>query len=139
MNPRATTDEAAERWASTWKAGWERFDPDPVVELYAPDAIFSTQPFRTPYRGRDGVRQYVVTAFAEEEKPRVWMSRPIVDGDRASISWWASLTEDGAETTLAGTSILRFDADGLVVEQWDAWNQLPERRNPPDELGPFRS
>ena len=71
------------------------------------------------------------TVEGEEEDPRVWTSDPIVEGDRASISWWASLVEDGADATLAGTSILRFDADGLVVEQWDAWNQLALRRDPP--------
>jgi hypothetical protein len=65
------------------------------------------------------------------------MADPIVDGRRAAISWWASLIEDGAETTLAGTSVLVFDADGLVIEQWDAWNQLPHRSDPPGDIGPF--
>ena len=60
------------------------------------------------------------------------MSEPIVAGDRAAVSWWASLLENGREMTLAGTSVLRFDGDGLVIEQWDAWNQADERRQPPD-------
>ena len=126
-----TPADAARRWASAWKEGWESLDPEPVVALYAMNALLSTEPFREPYRGRDGVREYVTQALGEEEDPRVWTSDPIVDGDRASISWWASLREDGADATLAGTSILRFDADGLVVEQWDAWNQLALRRDPP--------
>lgn len=71
-------------------------------------------------------------ALGEEEDPRVWMSEPIVEGDRAAISWWASLRDDGADATLAGTSALRFDDDGLVVEQWDAWNQTSTRHEPPD-------
>jgi hypothetical protein len=61
-----------------------------------------------------------------------------VDGNRASISWWASLIENGSETTLGGTSVLRFDADGFVVEQWDTWNQLPQRSDPSEDQGPFR-
>ena len=126
-----TPADAARRWASAWKEGWESLDPEPVVALYAMNALLSTEPFREPYRGRDGVREYVTQALGEEEDPRVWTSDPIVDGDRASISWWASLREDGADATLAGTSILRFDADGLVVEQWDAWNQLALRSDPP--------
>lgn len=133
MTPR----DAATRWARTWTEAWEAGDPEPIVALYAPRASFSSQPFREPAHGPDGVRAYVTRALAEEEDQRVWMSEPIVDGDRASISWWASLREDGADATLAGTSILRFDADGLVVEQWDAWNALPERREPPSLAGPF--
>lgn len=55
----------------------------------------------------------------------------------ASISWGASLREDGRDTTLAGTSVLRFDRDRLAAEQWDAGNRLDERRVPPSDRGPF--
>lgn len=132
-----STRRAAERWVATWRAGWEARDPEPIVALYARHATFSSQPFREPYRGPEGVRAYVARAFAEEAEPRVWMSEPLVDDDRAAIPWWATLVEDGAETTLAGTSVLRFDEDGLVVEQWDAWNAVPGRRTPPTDWSPF--
>jgi SnoaL-like domain len=123
--------EAATRWSAAWKQGWEALDPEPILACYAGDAVLSTEPFREPYRGVDGVRAYVARVLAEEDDPRVWMADPIVAGDRAAISWWTSLREAGTDVTLAGTSILRFDDDGLVVEQWDAWNQHTQRRNPP--------
>jgi ketosteroid isomerase-like protein len=128
---------AARRWARAWTDAWEALDPDPIVALYAPDATLSTEPFRIPFRGPGAVRDYVSRVFGEEEDPRVWVATPIVGGDRAAISWWASLREDGTDTTLAGTSVLRFDVGGPVVEQWDAWNVLPERREPPPDWGPF--
>lgn len=132
-----TTTDAARRWAETWRTGWEALDAESIVALYDPGALLSTEPFREPYRGRQGVRDYVTRVFAEEQDPRVAVSDPIVDDDRAAVSWWASLREEGADTTLAGTSVLRFNADGLVVEQWDAWNAAPERRAPPRDRGPF--
>ncbi|CAN5876730.1 hypothetical protein BH23ACT10_BH23ACT10_19100 [soil metagenome] len=131
------TGDAARRWAHIWRTCWEALDPEPIVALYADDALLSTEPFREPYRGRDGVRSYVARVLGEEEDPRVWVSAPIIDGNRASVSWWASLREEGATTTLAGTSVLRFDGDDLVAEQWDTWNNLPERREPPADWGPF--
>lgn len=131
------TNGAARRWADAWKRGWESLDPEPILALYAPDALLSTEPFRQPYRGHDGVREYVTRVLGEEEDPQVWVSVPIVQGDRAAVSWWASLREEGADTTLAGTSVLRFDAEGLVIEQWDAWNTLDQRRDPPKDFGPF--
>jgi ketosteroid isomerase-like protein len=134
MNPH----DAAARWAGTWTEAWEALDVEAIVALYAPDALHSTEPFREPSRGRDAVRDYVVRVFGEEEDPRVRTSVPIVDGDRASVSWWSSLREEGADATLAGTSLLRFDDAGLVVEQWDAWNATTERRDPPTTWGPFR-
>ena len=129
--------DAARRWADAWRHGWEALDPEPILACYAADAVLSTEPFRVPHRGRDGVRQYVTRVFAEEADARAWFAEPIVDGDRAAVSWWTSLREEGVDTTLAGTSVLRFDAEGMVTEQWDSWNQLSERRDPPRELGPF--
>ena len=123
--------EAAQRWVRAWKQGWEALDPEPILDCYASDALLSTEPFRTPFRGADGIRSYVSAVLGEEEDPRVWMGEPIVDGDRAAVSWWASLVEDGADTTLAGTSVLRFARDGLVTEQWDSWNRSSERTPPP--------
>ena len=114
--------DAARRWARAWTDGWESLDPEPIVACYAPDVLLSTEPFREPYRGREGVSEYVTAALGEEEDPRVWMSDPIVDGDRAAVEWRAEtkLVDGGAEK-LAGVSLLRFDSAGLVVEQRDFW------------------
>jgi len=132
-----TPAEAAEAWALTWKDAWETLDVEAIVALYSAGALLSTEPFREPCRGRDGARDYVSRVFGEEESPEVHVGIPIVDGDRAAIPWWASLLEEGVDTTLAGTSVLRFDTDGLVVEQWDTWNLAPERRQPPTGWSPF--
>ena len=102
-----TDVEAARRWAEAWRRGWESLDPEPIVGRYAANAVLSTEPFREPVRGRHGVRAYVERVFLEEDDPHVWMGDPIVDGRRAAVSWWASLIEEGAEATLAGTSVLR--------------------------------
>lgn len=115
--------DAASRWARVWHDAWEARDNDAIVALYAPDARFSTHAFRAPYLGPVGVRTYVAQAFDEEREPKVWLGAPIVDGRRAAIEWWAALTENGVEITLAGVSVLHFNAAGLIAEQWDTWNQ----------------
>jgi uncharacterized protein (TIGR02246 family) len=127
--------DAARRWADTWRRAWEAGDVDAVVELYHPDCTFSSQPFRVAYRGRQGVREYVSQALADEEDVRAWFGTPTVDGERAAVEWWAALRERGADTTLAGTSVLRFDTAGLVVEQRDTWNQAEARHEPPAGWG----
>ena len=129
------TRAAARNWATTWQRCWEALDADPIVELYAEDVTFSSHPFREVYRGRDGVRAYVDGAFGDEADVSARFDTPVVDGDRASVRWWAALREAGEETTLAGTSVLRFGADGLVVVQWDAWHLVAGRRDPPGGWG----
>lgn len=129
------TRDAARRWASIWQRAWESQDIEAIVELYAPDAVFSSQPFRPLDTGRGGIRAYVSGAFADEADVRAWFAEPVVDGDRAAVQWWAALLEAGEETTLAGTSVLRFDTDGLVADQRDTWNMAPGRRDPPEGWG----
>lgn len=127
--------DAASRWAGTWQRCWESGDVEPIVELYADDAVFSGHPFREVYRGRDGVRTYVAGAFGDESEVRAWFGEPIASGDRAAVQWWAALREAGEEVTLVGTSVLRFDGDGLVAEQYDTWHMTPGRREPPAGWG----
>ena len=129
------TIEAAAQWARIWHDAWQAQDTDAVVTLYAPGARFSTQAFREPHHGQEGVRRYVEQAFSEERDPRVWVGEPIVTGDRAAIEWWAAVVENGVEITLAGVSVLRFDTAGLVIEQWDSWNQGEGLREPPAGWG----
>jgi len=124
------TVDAARRWARVWRSGWVSKDTDSIVALYAAGARHWSAPFREPGIGHDGVRAYVQASFDEEDDIRAWFAEPIVDGDQAAVSWWATLIEAGRETTLAGTSVLRFDASGLVVSQWDSWNQTDGRQVP---------
>jgi len=127
--------DAASRWARVWHDAWEARDTEAIVALYARDARFSTHAFRMPYRGPIGVRSYVAQAFDEEREPRVWVGAPIVDGHRAAIEWWAAVIENTVEITLAGVSVLLFDTAGLVVEQWDTWNQGERHQPPPQGWG----
>jgi hypothetical protein len=122
--------EAAERWARTWERGWNELDVESIVGLYRDDVTFSTHPFREPYRGRAGVREYVSRVFGEESNVRTRFATPIVDDAGAAVPWWATLVEGDEEITLAGTSVLEFDADGLVASQWDTWHQVDGRADP---------
>jgi nuclear transport factor 2 (NTF2) superfamily protein len=135
MGPPIEPIEAAARWARVWHDAWEAQDTEAIVALYAPDVVFSTEAFRVPYHGREDVRTYVAQAFAEERGPRVWIGAPLVAGDRAAIEWWAAVVENDVEITLAGVSVLRFDAQGLVTEQRDSWNQAEGLHEPPTGWG----
>jgi len=101
---------------------------DAISALYAEDAVFYTHPFRE----RQGPSAYVAWAFGEQSAAECRFGEPIVDGDRAAVDWWAAITSrDGSVQTVAGTSLLRFDADGRVIEQRDAWGDEPGRHDLP--------
>jgi hypothetical protein len=112
------TRQAAQRWAQVWERGWAEHDMAGISALYADGAFWQQHPFRDPEQG------YLARVFAEEESAVCRFGVPIVDGDRAAVPW-SALTRltDGTTEDLAGVSVLRFSADGLVVEERDFWNQ----------------
>jgi hypothetical protein len=109
---------AAERWRRTWARGWHGHDAEPILELYAEGAHFQSHPFRDPQTPRG----YIVPTLDAEAWADCEFMEPVVDGDRAAVEWRAEVKlKDGGTETLAGVSLLRFDADGLVIEQRDFW------------------
>jgi ketosteroid isomerase-like protein len=123
---------AARRWAETWERAWRGRNVEPIAALYADDALYRALVFREPDRGIAGVRRYLEENFGIEEEIECWFGEPIAAADRAAIEWWATWIEEGRRLTLAGTTVLRFDSDGQVVDHRDYWNQV-ERREPPFE------
>jgi len=112
-------------WSSAWPIG----DVDAVAALYADTALF----FSHPFRDRQVPRKYVDWAFADQAEAECRFGAPLIDGDRAAVDWWAVMTSvDGSVETIAGTSLLRFGEDGLVVEQRDVWAVAPGRLELPD-------
>ncbi len=126
------TEAAARRWTETWRRAWPERDVHAIAALYADGAVYRALAFREPDRGAAGVRRYLETTFAEEEAIECWFGEPIVAGERAAVEWWATWNEDGAPLTLAGTTVLRFDASGRVVDHRDYWNQVDQREEPYD-------
>jgi hypothetical protein len=124
-----TTEAAARRWAHVWERSWPSADVEAIAALYAAEAVFYSHPFRA----RQSPREYVESVFGEQAEAECRFGTPLVSGDRAAVDWWGVITgRDGSVETIAGTSLLRFDSDGLVVEQRDAWAGEPGRRELPD-------
>jgi SnoaL-like domain len=120
------TEVLARRWRDAWAEAWPRRDVDAIAVLYRSGAAYRSHPLRaagTP-------RAYLERVFAEEEAIECWFGEPLVAGDRAAVEWWASYREAGEDVTLAGTTVLRFDGDGLVSEHVDYWVEGPGRTAP---------
>jgi hypothetical protein len=120
--------EAARRWAETWERAWPDHDVDSIAALYAADGSYRSYAFRDATTAD----RYLPETFAAEADVECRFGDPIAAGDRAAVEWWASWVEDGRTLTMAGTSVLRFDADGQVVDQRDYWNETDGRLPPYD-------
>jgi SnoaL-like protein len=115
---------AAKRWADTWARAWPVADTDAIAALYASDAVFYSHPFRE----QQAPAEYVDWAFADQAAAECRFGEPVASGRRAAVDWWGVITShDGSVQTIAGTSLLRFGDDGLVIEQRDAWGEADGR------------
>ena len=109
---------AAEHWRDVWARCWREHDADSILALYAPSATQQSHPFRDTVAPAD----YIVPTLEAEESAECRFGEPIVDGDRAAVEWSAETKlKVGGTENLACVSLLRFDEDGLVVEQRDFW------------------
>jgi SnoaL-like domain len=121
---------AARRWAETWARAWPERDVDAITALYADDALYRASVFREPDRGTAGVRRYLDENFTIEQEIECWFGEPIAAGSRAAVEWWATWIEKGERLTLAGTTVLRFDQAGQVVDHRDYWSQVERYEAP---------
>ena len=123
-------EAAARRWRDTWERAWPAKDVEAIVALYSEEVPYRALVFGEPDLGLAGVRRYLEENFGVEEDVECRFGEPVVGRDRAAVEWWASWIENGEPLTLAGSTFLRFNADGLVVDHRDYWNEVP-RREPP--------
>ena len=118
---------AARAWIDAWTRSWRAKDPELLRPVYAENARFRSHPFRDT----QPPLEYAAWAYEEEEgDPEVWMGEPLAVGETAAIEWWAVVVENGEDVSLAGTSWLRFDDDGRVVDQHDYWGTATGRTPP---------
>ena len=116
-------EAAARAWVEAWSKGWATHDSDLIASRYALDCVFSSHPFRPRASGRAAAGAWMREAFASERTARFEFGEPIVaTSGRAAVEHRAVITaQDGRDSTLAGTTVLRFGRDGLVVEHRDYW------------------
>jgi len=124
----------ADRWIDAWFRAWTEHDPEALAPVYAAGPVQRSEPFRE----RQEPQLYAAWAFSDETGAEVWFRSPGAEGgDSAACEWWA-ISRDGAgeAVTLAGVSLLRFDAAGRVVDQRDYWSQHAGARQPPEDWLP---
>ena len=123
------SQEAARRWAATWTVAWQTHDVESVVDLYADECVHRSTPFRLPHYGRQGVRDYLTQAFADEQRiDEVRFGTPVVQGDRAWVEYWARLATcpSSAQTAPVGSSQLRLAGHSVecgLVRTRRAWRK----------------
>jgi len=115
----------AQEWLDAYARAWEERDADAAAALFADGSLYRDQPFSNdPYVGPEGAAAYWRMVTETQSDVTVRMGRPVesADGRRAAAEFWVTMRNGGAEVTLTGIMLLRFDGDGLCEELREAWH-----------------
>jgi hypothetical protein len=115
-------------WLDLYGRVWEEADPDGVIELFTPDAIYRETPFAEPMRGREAIRAYWKEATDRQED--IGFEHDIVSVSPAVARWRASFAgrDGGSRITLDGVFLLEFDPENLCSSLLEWWHLHEEPR-----------
>ena len=130
-----TVEQRHADWLARYRRAWIERDADAASRLFTEDATYREQPFQSPYVGRAAIRDYWSTVTASQTDVELRYGRPIVDGQRVAVEWWANLRTSDGPLTLAGEFLLLFADSGECRELREYWVLVQERVEPPHGWG----
>jgi limonene-1,2-epoxide hydrolase len=125
----------AQEWVEAYGRAWVERDVEAAVALFTEDGVYRSSPFREPHVGSDGVREYWTRATSTQEELDLRFGKPVAEGDKVAVEWWATMRDEGAWITLPGCLLLRFAPDGRCEELREYWHVEDGRREPPPGWG----
>jgi ketosteroid isomerase-like protein len=122
-------------WLERYRRAWVEKDAAAARELFTPDAIYREQPFEPPFIGNEAVAGYWDRVTLNQRDIELRYGRPVAEGDRVAVEWWATLVNDDKPYTLAGEFLLRFADDGRCRELREYWSVKEGTHEPPAGWG----
>lgn len=122
-------------WAESYRVAWETADSEAAASLFTEDASYRSNIYEEPHRERSGVVDYWNGVTAAQSEMSVRMGTPVVDGARADVEFWTTMTIAGEPVTLAGCLLLRFAENNLCADLREYWNLTEGTHSPPTGWG----
>jgi hypothetical protein len=128
------TREDVTTWAEAYRTAWEGADSVAAASLFTGEAVYRSNVYEGPHEGHAGIQAYWTEVSSSQSDVTVRMGYPVVDGDRADVEFWTTMTIEGAPVTLAGCLLLRFDGE-LCADLREYWNFVDGTHEPPPGWG----
>ena len=109
MSTEPIARKGLDRWHRVIEEG---SSPDALSAIIHPDAVFHSPVVHTPQRGRAIVVAYLAAAGQTLGNDSFAYVRELVDGENAMLEFTTEM--DGIHVN--GIDLIRFDADGLIVD-----------------------
>ena len=120
--------EAVAGWVEGYSQAWGTYDHEQIGALFSEDAVYFTDPFSEPVRGREAI---VADWLADRDEAGTYEGsyRPVlVAGDEAVARGYSRYynTNGTIRDEYDNLFLLRFDADGRCAEYREWYMQKPK-------------
>jgi ketosteroid isomerase-like protein len=106
-------------WMGAYEGAWASNDPDEIGALFSDDALYFTEPFREPWRGR---QEIVEKWLDRKDEPGGWTFewQPLVDTPELAIITGTTTYRD-PPLVYSNLWVLRLADDGRCREFTEWW------------------
>src|SRR6187397_1438127 len=101
-------------WVEGYVRAWESNDPDEIAELFSEDALYLTEPYAEPWRGRAAIVEGWLEA-RDEPGDATFEWRPLLETAELSILLGTTVYRQPPRS-YENLWVIRFDADGRCTE-----------------------
>lgn len=111
-------------WIELYKKAWEERDPEGVVSIFSPDAVYWETPFLN-HNGRDAIYRYWQDVPCQTQD--ITFAYKILNAEEGLAHWTAEFTKNDQKHFLDGIFILSFDDQGRcsLLREW--WHSKTEK------------
>jgi hypothetical protein len=110
-------------WVEGYLRAWRSNDPDEIGALFSDDAEYFTEPFREPWRGREGIVEGWLARKDEGGWEFEW--RPLLLQDELGVVTGTTRYREPPHV-YSNLWTIRFDPDGRCREFTKWWMLQPE-------------
>jgi uncharacterized protein (TIGR02246 family) len=90
---------------------------DAAAALYAPDGVYY-EPDDVPHRGRDEIRTYLASYFANRGPVELTVKRQVGADAAVMTEWTSAYTQAGRRSSgVPGVSVVEVDGDGITYHR----------------------
>jgi SnoaL-like domain len=111
-------------WVGAYVEAWNSNDPAAIGALFSQDAAYYTEPFSSPWRGRDEiVRRWLDRKDAPGQTEFRW--QPVAVAQDVAVIQGETVYRDPPRT-YSNLWVIRLDAEGRCAEFTEWWMQHPD-------------
>jgi uncharacterized protein (TIGR02246 family) len=115
------SQEQIRQWVEGYRTAWESNDPEDIGRLFTADALYYTEPYATPWRGRQEIVDRWIRIKDEPGDTDFSWEPLATDGDLAIVQ--GETTYHDPPRRYSNLWVIRLDPDNQATHFTEWWMQ----------------